>query len=218
MAAAPAGPAGLLAALVLTSSVFGLADLVLRDPAMIRYYIWPVLRLPEFALGIVLGLRSTQPLHARPWAMHGLSLAGAGALLLLGVASPLIGLIHLPWNHANFIVVPATAWLLYATARLELQARPAWQSLPSRIMVYLGESSFCLFLAHLLPLMWLDSPDGKIWLAKLAAHDALLSFWLLFVVASLGLAASLHELVEKPARRALLRSIGSERNRPPESG
>jgi len=162
------------------------------------YYTLPFFRLPEFVLGMVIGLALAKPAPAparlRPIAAAGLGVIGAALLPSDG---------H--WMRANFAAGPALAWLIFATGRAELAGRLPLRGRAARVAVYLGESSYCLFLAHLAVLLALDSTGGQEWQRALTAAGGKAAVWLSAITGSLLLAAALHEGVEKPARRALLR-------------
>jgi len=181
------------------SALIGFADYVFANSALL-YYVMPAARLPEFMLGILLGLTLLDPPH-RPFATP-LSLAVACGALLVAALNPALD--YGTWIRANFFVVPAFGLFIYELARWD-QRRPAgppgavWRSL-----VYLGEASYCLFLVHMLPALFLDSAPGRAWKAQHWPGSAL-GLWVLFIAVSLLGAIALHELVEKPVRRALLR-------------
>ena len=187
--------------LVVLSGLLGLAEYIFGPNGVAIYYILPTHRLPEFMLGVTLGLslRDTGRPRWPPWLNLGLAL---GAFLLV-CANPSHSMPHF-WVRYNILVVPILAWLLYAVARSEQHHQPAWRSTPARILIYLGDSSYCLFLAHLLPLLVLDLPGNSGWRDRVLAKGLNLEFALLVALASLALAFALHELVEKPARRHLL--------------
>jgi peptidoglycan/LPS O-acetylase OafA/YrhL len=193
-------------ALVLLSGLIGLAESVFqRVGGTAIYYILPLHRLPEFMLGVVLGLGLAQDRPARVPPLA--NLGGALVAFLVVCANPL----HLMpqfWMRYSILVVPVIAWLLHASARAEQHYRPDWRAGLARLMIYLGESSYCLFLAHLLPLAAFQSAAGTAWLARVNAAGGAPALVLLLVLLSLALAIVLHELVEKPARRYLLRRWG----------
>ncbi|MCX6956348.1 MAG: acyltransferase [Verrucomicrobia bacterium] len=179
------------------SGFIGLADYVYGGAFI--YYILPAARLPEFMIGVTVGLELLST--PRGWAGRGLSLVLALAVAAAAAVNPSAdyGL----WIRANFIVVPAFAWLIYELARWD-QRRASGRHLAERALIYLGESSYCLFLAHMLPMLFLDSPACRRWL--LAHWQAgTPAFWAAMFAFSLVVAILLHELVEKPARRYLLR-------------
>ena len=195
-----AGMARLTGYLVLGCGVLGLMDYMVGGNFF--YYIAPYCRLPEFVIGIVVGLALADPPPARPH--PGLTLVLAATVAAAAALNPAhrYGL----WPRANFFVVPAFAWLIFSLARFEQHhAGRSWRTGVGRVFVYLGESSYCLFLVQLVPLMALGSPAGKLWLADALHAHGPGPIWLGVIGLSLAGGIFLHELIEKPARRALLR-------------
>jgi peptidoglycan/LPS O-acetylase OafA/YrhL len=184
-------------------SFFGIADYAFRSG--LHYYIVPHTRLPEFILGIVLGLEiaCAPSVRWRDRLVLALGVVGTTAVAL----SPLhrFGV----WTHANLITVPAFACLIYGLARLEQLQPISRASALWRGPIYLGDISYCLFLAHLIPLLFIDSAGGGRWRqTALELHGPYWVAGVLFAV-SLGGAVLLHEAVEKPVRRAILRRSSS---------
>lgn len=179
------------------SGFIGLADYVY--PNGFIYYALPAARLPEFMLGVVIGLALREP--ARHPARAVPLLAAAGVVAAAAAVNPVMdyGL----WIRAHLVVVPAFAWLIHALARWD-QARPPRRGAAWRTAVYLGECSYALFLVHLLPILFLGSESGRGWLARHGPPAPWLLWTAVIALALLG-AVALHEGVEKPARRALLR-------------
>jgi len=179
------------------SGFIGFADYVY--PNAFIYYILPATRLPEFMLGVTVGLELVSA--PRGWAGKNLSLFLALVLAALAAVNP--SLDYGLWTRASILVVPAFAWLIYELARWD-QRRASGRNLAERALIYLGESSYCLFLAHMLPMLFLDSPACRQWL--LAHWQAgTPAIWAAVIAFSLVFAILLHEVVEKPARRYLLR-------------
>ncbi len=185
------------AGIALLSGFFGFADNFFIGTLV--YYYLPIMRLPEFMLGVVIGLELVEP--AAPSARRNLLVLLAGVAALGTALNP--SLDYGLWIRANCIVVPTFAWFIFELARWE-QRRATAAGFLRRLLVYLGESSYCLFLTHILALLWIDSPVGKAWKASVA-DEARPSIWVAGLVVSLVGAIALHELVEKPARRALLK-------------
>lgn len=151
----------------------------------------PVSRLPEFVLGVLIGLElragHRPPLGWRP--ALGLS---ATAYLAAGVWPSI-------FSSVAVVIVPF-ALLLWAGATADVDGRGTWAARP--VMVWLGEISFCFYLVHQLVIRaWIDverllSPSGRL-------PDALTIVVTLGV--SIGAAALLRALVERPAYRLLTR-------------
>lgn len=164
------------------------------------YYVLPTARLPEFLVGVLLGLVLVES-SRRPVSLVALALAalaaGAVALIPLSRVST--------WPTANVVLVPVFAALIYCVARWEQQnaidvRRRGW-----RLLVYLGECSYCLFLVHLLPMIYFDSPAGTAWKNAALRIQGAAWLWTVTIVGSLIAAVIAHEAIEKPARRALMK-------------
>ena len=181
----------------------GFADYVYSNSSL--YYWMPATRLPEFMLGLVIGLELIAP--SRKSMGNDLSLALAIACAAAAAINPVLeyGL----WIRANLFVVPAFAWLIFELARAE-QRRARSRSRIRRVLVYLGETSYCLFLTHMIPLMYLHSASGVAW-TQLHWQGAHAELWLVVLVTALLGAILLHEAVEKPLRSFLLRQWQSPR-------
>lgn len=179
----------------------GLADYAFNSQGTFVYYVLPILRLPEFMLGMVVGLALLKP--PPPTRAPGLVLLVAVAVFAAAAANPVFktGL----WMRANFFVVPALAWLIHAVARTEQRLQLDWKGGLSRGLIYLGEISYSLFLASLVVLLFLDSRAVFAWKQSFLLAYSPGWLWLVAVAASLAGAAALHGLVERPARRAILR-------------
>lgn len=178
------------------SGLIGLADYTYGNS--FQYYIMPAARLPEFMLGVALGLELLSPGSAR--STDNLRLLLASALALAAALNPILD--HGLWIRANLLVVPAFGWFIYELARWDQRGDPGTSPL-HRAFVYLGESSYCLFLAHMIPMLFLDSADGRTWV-NTNFHGTAPTLWgVVYGISLLG-AIALHELVEKPARRYLL--------------
>lgn len=192
---------------VLLSGLFGSADFFFNGQGTFIYYISPFARLPEFVVGILLGLDLLEAPRQR--ALPRVTVV-VSVLALLGVAElvPTYELGHL-WTRWSIVIVPAAAAMLYSIARAEQILQPAWNFVTSRILIYLGELSYCLFLGHMLPVVWLDLPAGRVWRNKIMAAGNSFSLWVVLLVVSLVIALILHEGVEKPARRWIMRRWGA---------
>jgi peptidoglycan/LPS O-acetylase OafA/YrhL len=188
---------------VLLSGFFGAADYMFAGQGTFIYYISPFARLPEFIVGMILGLDLLETPRRR--ALPRLAVVGS-VLALAAVAQlvPTYDFGHL-WTRWNIAIVPAAAATLYSVARAEQILQPAWSFVTSRILIYLGELSYCLFLGHMLPVVILDLPAGRVWRNKIIAAGNGFSLWVVLMFASFAIAVALHEGVEKPVRRWLLR-------------
>lgn len=158
----------------------------------------PLVRLPEFVLGVALG---------RLWA-RGARLPRPGVALLLaaGLLPALVALSGaLPYALAhNGLLDPLFAVLLYALAQGPRGAG-SWlaRALARPGTVLLGEASYALYLIHAPLLATLDHL-GLLPLGRGA---------LLAVPVAIGLSVLVYRHLERPARRALLAGVPARRAR-----
>lgn len=166
-------------------------------------YSSPLMRLPEFVLGIACALL----VRDRAW---------AGPPLVLGVPAAVLGYlasagtipVPLPAGaNPTAIAVAGYALLVCALARTNVRGQRS--VLASRPFQVLGRLSFAFYLVHLLVVASVSSPwpDGHPQIAWLPA--TLLALTSLAV--ALALAAVLHHAVEVPARRWILGWVGGRR-------
>ncbi|WP_062465385.1 acyltransferase family protein [Demequina soli] len=181
-------------AMVAVSFAIGLAVMPVLDPlhldddslAVWAAYYFPPARLPEFVLGMVLGLllrRGSVP--AVPWWSAGV-FAGA-AYLSAGIWPSTLGVVA--------IVVVPFAVLVVAAAQADLAGKPG--PLTSRPFLVLGAISYCFYLTHHIFIMRM-AQDGVralgidgVFAACLALVLGLVSAWLL------------HRFVEEPWEKRL---------------
>ena len=151
-------------------------------------YIFPLARLPEFCIGIVL-CRLIREGRVR-WTNQLIP----AALVIVAIGSA-------RWIPARFIqaawaAIPL-AWLLAAAANSGAAGAKSW--LEQRWLVVLGEISFALYLTHALVATWLPR-------LHVLRHGVLGRPKALFVVilgVSMVVAAALHYLLERPLERVL---------------
>lgn len=156
----------------------------------------PLIRLPEFVLGVIAGrlylLEGDAP---RPWHAR-LELGAAVAVLAVLLASARMEYLLL---H-NGLLAPAFAALVYALAR---GAGPLSRVLATPLLVRLGAASFALYILHVPLLSWMSRGYRATGVAPPAQP------WNFVVFAAVGIAVSLlvFELVEEPGRRLLRRRL-----------
>lgn len=156
----------------------------------------PLVRLPEFVLGMVLG-RSF--LEGR-W--PSLKIAGAVAAVLLGVVLMYSQGIPFPLLH-NGVLTPLFVVIVAAAAQNGLA--PFHHALSHRWLVRLGEASYALYILQT-PLLSLVSGVGKrLWPAALESR---LSFEAMTVVLTTLASLVAWALIEKPARQWLIARLG----------
>ena len=182
----------LLAALVLTAALREL------DPTQGGglAYLNPVVRLPEFVLGISLALRVRSV--ARPplplWVPLGLC-------VVLGTVANELALPLYPL--ADYLLLPGLALLIVTAARRDLTGAGGLV-LRHRVSVYLGELSFCFYLVHVLVMGTILRKAG--WSQPWSDEDGA---WRALAILASGIAAAavLHHAVERPAQAAIARRM-----------
>jgi peptidoglycan/LPS O-acetylase OafA/YrhL len=160
----------------------------------------PLLRLPEFVVGVVAGrlfLRETRP-DARRYAW--IQLAAAAAVLATLAASPRIPFLLL---H-NGLLAPVFAVLVYALAR---GAGPLSRVLSARVPVRLGEASFALYILHVPLLAW----TTRAYAAMDVRPPAQPWSFVLYAAMAIALSLVVFRVVEEPARRVLRRRLSAPR-------
>ena len=155
-------------------------------------YTNPAIRSGEFVLGVLLATLVRSGWRPR------LRLSVATALLVvvgLMLSRP-IG--TLPMSVVDVLLTPVVALVILAAALADLGPRRGWLGHPG--LVHLGEVSFAFYLVHELVIVNVVSLTGPY--LGLVGGVAMASGTF---VAALVLAVGLHELVELPAQRAVLR-------------
>jgi peptidoglycan/LPS O-acetylase OafA/YrhL len=190
----------LLLLLVRTGHAVGTATLpFLTDETLLRYYTL-IGRFPDFALGVAAGLLFLSGRVERLWQ----SARGAAWSSLLAVASTVL-LVAGQAGMARDGADPAAAWrwnLLVGAASaglvlaLTCARAPLSRVLAVRPAVYLGRVSYALYLIQLTPL-------GNGLLQRLVPGTGAVHLLLLYAGMNL-VAALLFELVEEPAREAIV--------------
>jgi peptidoglycan/LPS O-acetylase OafA/YrhL len=165
--------------------------------AVVKYN--PLIRLPEFVLGVLAGrwFMVSSPSRRRD---IGLEIGVALVLLALLLVSPWI---PYPLLH-NGLLAPVFAALVYALAR---GAGPLSGVLSTAVLVRLGAASFALYILHVPLLIWLTrgfrvagiTPPAQPW------HFAL------FATLSIGVSLLVFAGVEEPGRRILRRRLTRRR-------
>jgi peptidoglycan/LPS O-acetylase OafA/YrhL len=159
----------------------------------------PLIRLPEFVLGMLAGrwFLVVAPSRRRD---VGLELGAALALLALLLCSPLL---FYPLVH-NGLLAPVFAVLIYALAR---GAGPLSRVLATPVLVRLGAASFALYILHAPLLSWITRGFRAAGIAPPPQP------WLFAMFATLSIAVSLlvFAVVEEPGRRFLRRRLTRRR-------
>ena len=152
-------------------------------------YVFPLARLPEFVLGILLACS----VRAGGWQRLRLG----PALLATAAAWGLVLVVPRPFRIASVVVVPFA--LVIAAAAHADQAGRTPRLLGARAMVRLGEWSYAFYLLHELVIRGLTDHLG---LDDLEAGPAVVTVLVLLVVA-IAASGLMVALVEKPAQRWL---------------
>jgi peptidoglycan/LPS O-acetylase OafA/YrhL len=164
----------ILAGLALAASAY----VGLQDPGLGEHF--PLLRFPEFLLGVVGGLALRDGWRPR---VH--PVAAAGVLVVgLAISSPA------PFPLPNVLMAVPFLVVLLSAADRDLREVPGW--LRSRVLVFGGEASFALYLVHelaIINLTWLATP---VWMTAL-----------IMVAVSVAGAVALHLTVERPFNKLL---------------
>jgi peptidoglycan/LPS O-acetylase OafA/YrhL len=141
----------------------------------------PVLRLPEFLLGLVAGLAFRNGWRPRvPFWL-------AGVLVVIGMVIT----VRLPIAYGDTVLALPFLSVILAAARRDVEGRPGW--LRQRWLVFAGEASFAFYLVHELAIVNLKD--------RLTVHHSV-NLVLIFLAAAAG-AVLLHLAVERPCNRLL---------------
>lgn len=176
-----------------------------RDPTLMSIKFHPVLRIPEFVMGVVLGKlfldRSAAPSSspAPRWAAE----TAAGAILLLLAASPALPFVLL---H-NGLLAPLFGLLIFGLAG---GRGPLARMLSHPGLVLLGEASYALYLLHQPLWLWVTSLGHVNPLARQPT-----GFFVGYIVITLVASIAVLQLVEKPSRKVLRKRLHPGVNEPP---
>lgn len=141
-------------------------------------FVNPLIRLPEFMLGMAAGLAFAE--GWRPNIDVRLTLAILVLLYLGG------GLLHLPKPTMDPVLAPVFVAIVVASASSDVAGTRSW--LTSRGLVYAGEASFCFYLVHELVII------------NLAPYISGPGAVVVDLVVSAMLAAVVHHLIELPCQ------------------
>jgi peptidoglycan/LPS O-acetylase OafA/YrhL len=160
---------------------------------------WPPVRLPEFVIGILIGLEFLKPNRTEfPLRIVGGAVATI-ALLLIGVPLEWRPLFH------NSLLAPLFATIIYGLA---ISKGRIARLLSSRGLVLLGESSFALYILH----FPLRSLVGSLWGRLFHSSPGFVFFWL-YLALCIASSILVFRYLETPMR-IWIRNIGSRRNPP----
>ena len=165
----------------------------------------PLLRLPDFVIGIFLGrlylLRGDHP----PTSQFRLRELG-GALSIVGLSLPVAAAAFspeypFPLTYSRSLVAPFNALLIFGLA---LGGGLLAKVLASRTMVLLGNASYALYLLHV-PVIYLTYTAARAWFGAESPNT-----WPMFVAYgffAIGLSILAFLLVEEPMRQMLRRHL-----------
>ncbi|RIJ46517.1 acyltransferase [Clavibacter lycopersici] len=183
----------LIAAAVLLATVVVVGPVISAAEGLpVFWYAFPLTRLPEFLLGVVLALL------LRSGAWRGARLVPAIVLALVGYAAA-AAWPGSPFGTAGFTIV-GFALLVTALARADVAGRRT--VLATRPLVALGVLSFPFYMAHLLVVQTIAAGFGGSMPPLPAWQAAILTACAL--VLALFAALVLHHAVEVPGRRLVL--------------
>jgi peptidoglycan/LPS O-acetylase OafA/YrhL len=172
------------------------------------FFVNPGYRFGEFLTGVLAALAVTR--GWRPRVPVGVVVAGIALTFAVFVRLGLSDGIRVPRPYAAAILLPGFAALIVAAASRELSGHS--HLLRARPLVFLGESSFALYLVHQLVLRTVNwrhlSPS---------LHGPSVALFGSFLAVALVVAATLHLLVERPVERVLRRMPVGAARRPTRS-
>ncbi len=157
-------------------------------------YVFPVSRLLEFTLGIVVA----RIVLADRWIRFGFG----PAIWLAAAAVVLNEFVPERYGLVATMIVPL-ALVVGAGAGADLHGRPSW--VRGRVAVWLGEVSFAFYIVHYLVLMYSHQIfAGRVWSWPVAVGNILVLFCI-----ALALANILYVTVERPLVRAMNRRLAA---------
>jgi peptidoglycan/LPS O-acetylase OafA/YrhL len=167
--------------------IASVSDATLNAPWLNVVKFFPLVRLPEFLMGMALGVIFLREPIARKRA-NALIFAGVAALVAIIALSPRI---PYPILHDG-LLAPAYAAVIYGAA-----LNPAWlKVLESKLFILLGESSYSFYLLHSFLVSVYFMPMGKV--RPTGIIGTAIGFLLPIVVSIL-----VFKFIETPARRWL---------------
>jgi peptidoglycan/LPS O-acetylase OafA/YrhL len=165
------------------------------------FHFYPVARLPEFVLGVVLACLVRQGRWRGPGLAVSVAILVTGYLVAAWVPSPF---------QYSACTILGFALVIPAAATADLRGRHTFLARPT--LVRLGELSFAFYMIHILVVRVGENLFARH--PRLPAVEALAWSALVFSVA-LGLSWVLYEAIENPARKLLTRHW--RRSRPAEA-
>jgi peptidoglycan/LPS O-acetylase OafA/YrhL len=179
-----------LACVIATVANAALATTVVQNPAGFPWTVayFPVARLPEFVLGVVLALEVAEGTLPRIPLAPALLFAAAGVAAAGGRA--------LEWRWAAVTIVPF-AVLVVAAAQTDIAGRRSLLRLPP--LVRLGDWSYAFYLVHVPVAIAVLRLGG----VRTFTDRHPMELAVVFLLASLAVAGLVHEYVERPCELRL---------------
>jgi peptidoglycan/LPS O-acetylase OafA/YrhL len=177
----------------------------------------PLVRLPEFLMGVALGRLFVARMSTTP-AGHTASIANPARLSVVALVASVCALSYVPTMLGpgsvlpylllhNGLVDPLFALLIYSLASGEgpLAAILSWPA-----VVLLGEASYALYIVHIPLWDWMTYV-----LSRLHVAPGFVALSLLHLGVAMGLSILILRVIEQPARRALRQALAGRHGRAP---
>jgi len=200
-------------ALLITAAVFAAAlafriSVILEPGSWWAGLPWPVIRLSEFVIGMGLARAILMGWRVRiaPVWCYLASAAFLGFVVIAPRVAPDNGFVRFVVLSANEWIIALCALTIAAVAWRDLRGR--FSLLRKRVLVLLGEWSYAFYLVHATVIYGVLAVVGA-----RAPSWANLAWYAALLVVSLGVAAALHYLVERPCERLLRRTWDERRAR-----
>ncbi len=171
---------------------------------VVRY--GPLVRLPDFVIGIVLGRLFLDDDFRRSWDARG-AVGSIVAVVAMGAVLAVSPSIPYPLLH-NSLLAPVFALLIVSLA---VGRGPLAALLGTPLFVALGEASYSLYLIHVpLLIIWAKSIGVVVarWLTSPAEQNAAA---VLFLMTAIGASVVTHRYIEIPLRDAVRTSFRKRR-------
>jgi peptidoglycan/LPS O-acetylase OafA/YrhL len=174
------------------------------DPWATVTYVNPLLRLPEFLIGVAAGILflRREPSSVDPGKSLALTVvAGLGIVAVMAAAQPLTSLLAIQGTILhNVLLTPLFVAIIYFLAHGQ---GPIVRFLSLPVIVLLGEASYALYILQQPVLDW-----GKTIATRLDIVDPQSSVFIwTYVVVVVGISVATLLLWENPARRAIRRRL-----------
>jgi peptidoglycan/LPS O-acetylase OafA/YrhL len=167
------------------------------QPLLVTIYALPIFRLPEFLIGIILCIFYREKLYSSVNYYNILFCT----LLVWFIYSALIGYKIPGYVTSNIIIIPVCSILIYAIANLK--GGVLFNILTSKTAIILGESSYCLYLLQVVPIMFFEKYGNNISKSIPIFGDSYFRCGLT-IISSIIISILFHYKVEKVLRAKIL--------------